>query len=169
MASGLPATVVHLPDFYGPGVVNKLMEPLFLDPVAGKDGSFPGPVDVPHEFIYIDDAAQALLVASGQEKAYGRRYTVSGTAPITVRKLCRLVYQASGTQGKVSGMPPWMLALAGLFNREARAARGIMHVFAYDVRMDGSDLRRDFGFSPQVGYEEGVKRTASWFQEKLAA
>ena len=27
MASGLPATVVHLPDFYGPGVVNKLIRP----------------------------------------------------------------------------------------------------------------------------------------------
>lgn len=111
MRSGLPVTVAHLPDFYGPGVSNKLMEPLFLNPIAGKNASFPGPVNVPHEFIYIDDAAQALLVVSGQEKAYGRRYTVSATAPITVREFSRLVYQASGTRGKVSGIPggcwPW--------------------------------------------------------------
>ena len=51
MDSGLPATVVHLPDFYGPNVVNPLVKPLFENGLAGKDITFPAPVDVPHQFI----------------------------------------------------------------------------------------------------------------------
>ena len=39
--SGLPVTVVHLPDFYGPGVVNPLVRPLFENALAGRDVKFP--------------------------------------------------------------------------------------------------------------------------------
>jgi len=35
MNSGLPVTVVHLPDFYGPNVVNPLVKPLFENGLAG--------------------------------------------------------------------------------------------------------------------------------------
>ena len=83
MGSGLPVTVVHLPDFYGPGVVNPLVRPLFENALAGKNVSFPGPVDVAHEFIYIDDAARALIAAAGQEACFGKRYTVGGAVSYT--------------------------------------------------------------------------------------
>ena len=103
MNSGLPVTVVHLPDFYGPGVVNPLVRPLFENALAGKDVTFPAPVDVPHEFIYIDDAARALIAVAGQEACYGRRYTVGGVEPITVRRFVELIYRAAGTEGRSGG------------------------------------------------------------------
>ena len=166
MGSGLPVTVVHLPDFYGPGVVNPLVQPLFENALAGKNVTFPGPVDVPHEFIYIDDAAGALLAVAGREECFGKRYTVGGVEPITVRRFVELIYQVAGTQGHVRGMPPWLLRLAGLVNAEARAAAGIMHVFAWDTRMDGSAIQQDTGFVPRVGYKEGIRQTADWFQKE---
>ena len=166
MNSGLPVTVVHLPDFYGPGVVNPLVRPLFENALAGKNVSFPGPVDVPHEFVYIDDAARALIAVAEQEACFGKRYTVGGVEPITVRRSVELIYRAAGTKGRVRGMPPWLLRLAGLFNAEARAASGIMHVFAWDTTMDGSALRHDTGFAPQVGYEERIRETVAWFHKE---
>ena len=164
MNSGLPVTVVHLPDFYGPGVVNPLVRPLFENALAGKDITFPAPVDVPHQFIYIDDAARALIAVAGREECFGKRYTVGGVGPITVRRFAELIYRAAGTKGRVRGMPPWLLRLLGLFNAEARAASGIMHVFAWDTTMDGSALRQDTGFAPEIGYEEGIRETVAWFQ-----
>ena len=166
MNSGLPVTVVHLPDFYGPGVVNPLVRPLFENALAGRDVKFPGPVDVPHEFIYIDDAARALIAVAGREECYGQRYTVGGVEPITVRRFVELIYRAAGTRGRVRGMPPWLLRLLGLFSAEARAASGIMHVFAWDTTMDGSAFRRETGFTPQVGYEEGIRQTVAWFHKE---
>lgn len=41
-----------------------------------------------------------------------------------------------------------------------------MHVFAHDVRMDGSAIKADFGFAPRVGYEEGIAHTLKWFKSK---
>ena len=166
MGSGLPVTVVHLPDFYGPRVVNPLVRPLFENALAGKDITFPAPVDVPHQFIYIDDAARALIAVAGREACFGKRYTVGGVGPITVRRFAELIYRAAGTRGRVRGMPPWLLRLLGLFSAEARAASGIMHVFAWDTTMDGSALRQDTGFAPQVGYEAGIRETVAWFHKE---
>ena len=165
MDSGLPATVVHLPDFYGPNVVNPLVKPLFENGLAGKDITFPAPVDVPHQFVYIDDAARALIAVAGQEGCYGRRYTVGGIEPVTVRRFAEMIYQTAGTGGKVRGMPFWLLRLLGLFSAEARAGAGMMHTFAWDVSMDGVAIQRDTGFVPQVGYADGIARTLAWFRQ----
>jgi len=165
MDSGLPATVVHLPDFYGPNVVNPMMKPLFESALAGKGITFPAPVDVPHQFIYVDDAARALIAVAGQEGCYGRRYTVGGIEPVTVRRFAEMIYQTAGTGGKVRGMPFWLLRLLGLFSAEARAGAGMMHTFAWDVSMDGVAIQRDTGFVPQVGYADGIARTLAWFRQ----
>jgi len=163
--SGLPVSVVHLPDFYGPNVVNPLVRPLFENALAGKDITFPAPVDVPHQFVYSDDAARALIAVAGQGGCYGRRYTVGGVEPVTVCCFSEMIYQAAGTRGRVRGMPFWLLRLLGLFNAEARAGAGMMHTFAWDVTMDGTALQRDTGFAPQVGYVDGIARTLAWFRQ----
>jgi len=165
MGSGLPVTVVHLPDFYGPNVVNPVMKPLFESALAGKGITFPAPVDVPHQFIYVDDAARVLIAVAGQEGCYGRRYTVGGVEPVTVRRFAEMIYQTAGTEGRVRGMPFWLLRLLGLFSAEARAGAGMMHTFAWDVSMDGVALQRDTGFVPQVGYADGIARTLAWFRQ----
>ncbi|MCK4315177.1 MAG: NAD-dependent epimerase/dehydratase family protein [Anaerolineae bacterium] len=164
MGSGLPVTVVHLPDFYGPNVVNPMVKPLFENALVGKDTSFPAPVDVPHQFVYVDDAARALIAVAGQDKCYGKRYTVGGIQPVAVRRFAEMIYREAGTRGRVRGMPFWLLRLLGLFSAEARAGAGMMHTFAWDVSMDGTAIRRDAGFTPRVGYEEGIRRTLAWFR-----
>ena len=52
---------------------------------------------------------------------------------------------------------------AEMVTGDAQAAAGMMHTFAWDVTMDGAALRRDTGFTPQVGYVEGIARTVEWF------
>jgi len=132
--------------------------------VVRKDTSFPAPVDVPHQFVYVDDAARALIAVAGRDKCYGKRYTVGDIQPVTVRCFAEMIYQEAGTRGRVRGMPFWLLRLLGLFSAEARAGAGMMHTFAWDISMDGTAIRRDADFAPQVGYEEGVRCTLAWFR-----
>lgn len=166
---GIAVTVVHLPDFYGPNVTNQLIRPLFERAIAGKNILFPGPVDIPHQFIYIYDAARAMLTVAGQEKAFGGRYTVGGIPPITVREFCRMIYQIAGTNGQVRGVPLWLLRYVGLFNAEAKAATEIMHSFAWDTRMDNYKIEHEFGYVPQVSYTTGIWETVDWFKRKHPA
>lgn len=167
--SALPTTVVHLPDFYGPAVDNPVTRRLFEPAIEGQDARFPAPADVPHEFIFVDDAARAMVDVAGESVAMDRRYTVGATRPITVREFAALVYEAAGTTGEVRSLPDWMLRVVGLVSDEARAGSDVMDVFRHDVRMDGSAILADVGFSPRVDYEEGIERTVAWYREREEA
>ena len=163
-ASNLPVTVVHLPDFYGPNVRNDLVRPLFERPLADRRVVFPAPVDVPHEFVYVDDAARALLAVAGEEVAQDRRYTVGGTGSPTVREFVQMIGAAAGTSGRAVGIPPWVVRVAALVSPDARAGRDLLHVLTRDVTMDGEAIRRDVGFEPSVSYANGIRRTVDWFR-----
>ncbi|WP_458209461.1 NAD-dependent epimerase/dehydratase family protein [Haladaptatus sp. NG-SE-30] len=187
VSAPFPTTVVHLPDFYGPRVTNDLVRPLFEHPLQGRDVRFPAPVDVPHEFIFIEDAARALVAVANDSDAHSdeldvssthsdvlpddantprddRRFTV-GTQPITVREFVRRVYDEVGSDGRVRGLPPWLLQTVALFSERVELAREVLHVFSHDVRMDGSAIRETVGFEPQVDYDEGIRRTLAWYRE----
>ncbi|WP_435157210.1 NAD-dependent epimerase/dehydratase family protein [Haladaptatus sp. DFWS20] len=159
-----PTTVVHLPDFYGPGVTNDLVRPLFERPIAGRNVLFPAPVDVPHEFIFIEDAARALISVADRSTA-DRRFTV-GTEPTTVESFIQRVYDAAGTDGRIKGVPPWVLQGGALFSERLEVVREILHVFMHDTTMNGDAIRDAVGFEPRVGYDEGINRTVTWYREE---
>ncbi|GAA0232077.1 NAD-dependent epimerase/dehydratase family protein [Haladaptatus pallidirubidus] len=164
-----PTTVVHLPDFYGPGVTNDLVRPLFDRPIAGKNVLFPAPVDVPHEFVFIEDAARALTSVAdspGDQSADsrdGRRFTV-GTEPTTVNAFTRNVYDMAETNGRIRGLPAWMLRGGALFSERVEVVREILHVFTHDTTMTGDVIREAVGFEPRTDYEDGIRRTVAWFE-----
>ncbi|HTX37873.1 MAG TPA: NAD-dependent epimerase/dehydratase family protein, partial [Bryobacteraceae bacterium] len=45
--------IVRLPDFYGPGADNSLANPIFRAALAGKTANWVGPVNAPHEFVFV--------------------------------------------------------------------------------------------------------------------
>src|SRR6201996_6122136 len=52
---GLSTLVLRLPPFYGAGIERSLLNGVFDAAVSGKRAQMIGPVDVPHEFIYLPD------------------------------------------------------------------------------------------------------------------
>ena len=52
--------VVRLPDFYGPGAENSLANPIFRAALAGKTANWLGPVNPPHEFVYMPDTGPVI-------------------------------------------------------------------------------------------------------------
>ncbi|MBL7074284.1 NAD-dependent epimerase/dehydratase family protein [candidate division KSB1 bacterium] len=70
-AGDVHVVIPRFPDYYGPNVTNKLMAPIFEAALAGKKASWPGKLDVPHDLVYIDDAAACVLFGT-TESAYGQ-------------------------------------------------------------------------------------------------
>ncbi|WP_266080168.1 NAD-dependent epimerase/dehydratase family protein [Haladaptatus caseinilyticus] len=161
--ASFPTTVVHLPDFYGPGVTNDLVRPLLERPIAGRNVLFPAPVDVPHEFVFIEDAARALVSVADRPTA-DRRFTV-GTDPTTVETFVQRVYDIAGTDGRIKGVPPWVLQGGALFSERLELVREILHVYAHDTTMSDEAIREAVGFEPRTGYDEGIRRTVAWVRE----
>lgn len=167
--SALPTTVVHLSECYGPDVDDQVTRRLFVPAMEGQDVRFPAPVDVPREFVFVDDAARALVAVATDASAANGRYTVGANRTITVREFGALVYEAAGTDGEIRSLPDWVLRVAGLVSDDARAGAEAMRTFHHDLRMDGSAILDAVGFSPRVDYEEGIERTVAWFRERREA
>ncbi|MDO8550955.1 MAG: NAD-dependent epimerase/dehydratase family protein, partial [Ignavibacteria bacterium] len=53
---GLKYSVVRMPDFYGPYVINEFYEKIFFNALDGKTIQWFGDLDMPIEFIFIEDA-----------------------------------------------------------------------------------------------------------------
>jgi nucleoside-diphosphate-sugar epimerase len=154
------------PDFYGPGVMHEIFRPIFEGALTGKPCRWPVDADAPHEFILIDDAAEALLKLIATPAAHGRAVHVPGPRVITPREFIRLVYKAAGRdRPAISVFGRGMFRLVGMFNRLARSAYEMAYLFDDPVVLDGSLYRSLTGTPhPATPYEEGVPRTMEWFR-----
>jgi GDP-L-fucose synthase len=98
------------------------------------------------EFLYVDDAARAIVMAT---EAYDDADPVNiGTAmEITIRELVELIGSLTGFEGEIvwdatkpDGQPRRML--------------------------DTSRAKERFGFEAEIGFEEGLRRTIAWWEQR---
>src|SRR5262249_43971074 len=75
---GMKTTVVRPPDFYGPDSELSSVRDIFEGALKGGTANVVGPVDTPHEFIFVPDLADALIAISEKEEAYGSAWNLAG-------------------------------------------------------------------------------------------
>lgn len=161
---GLPVTILHFPDFYGPYVLNAWMKKNYEAAFLGKPMMILGDKYRQHEFIYIEDAARALWSIAHCEEAYGQSYNVPGYGGITLKEFSNYLYEAAGTHGCVRVVPPWVLQGMGLFNKEIRKVQELRYLFEEEMLLDGTKIKAAIGYTPAVDYRTGTQRTMYWYQ-----
>jgi UDP-glucose 4-epimerase len=112
---------------------------------AGKTPMIHGDGLQSRDFTYVGNAVQALLKAAATTGVSGRVYNVGTGASITVLDLVAALNRALGTNLQPTFGP-------------ARAG---------DVRYSRADIsaaRKDLGYAPDVGFEDGLKRTVEWYR-----
>jgi len=158
-------TVVHLPDVYGPGVLKGPLHAMFARALDGQTARFPGDLDRPREFLYIEDAARALIAPLGKRRSNGFDYTAPGPALITPRDFAELLFKAVGLSPRLRASSLRWLRTTALLNPQRRAARELLYLYERPVLFDGTRLRHELGWSPEVGYADGIRRTVRWLRE----
>jgi nucleoside-diphosphate-sugar epimerase len=84
---------------------------------------------------------------------------------ITPRDFAELIFKAVGLSPRLRPTSlPWLRTTA-LLNPQRRAARELLYLYERPVLFDGTRLRRDLGWSPEIGYADGVRRTVRWLRE----
>ena len=103
------------------------------------------------DFVYVDDAAEAFLLAGANEACNGEVFNVGGDGPISHRDLVALIIEVAG-RGSVRYVewPP----------EKKRIDIGSFY-------SDSSKFRRTVGWKPQVGLREGLQRTIDYFRRNL--
>jgi len=158
--SGCRFCMVRLPEFYGPHVVT-LTAHAFRAALRGARTLWPGPLDVEVEFVFMPDAAQALLQVGCADGVDGEVFHLPGI-PTTPRELIRAVYRGAGRPAKALAMPSLLLKLAGLVSATARGAADVAHLWTNPIRLDGTKYARRFGEAPRTPYADGIAQTLTW-------
>lgn len=157
-------TVVHLPELYGPGVDRGWLYRAFRRALAGETAYFPGDLDRPIEFLYVADAARALIAPLGRRPARGSDYTAPGYRTTTPRELMALIYRAAAQPPRVRSIPVALLRFFDLFDPDRRLTRDLSYLLERAPLLDGTAIRRQLGWQPEVDYPEGVRRTIRWLR-----
>ncbi|NIN73559.1 MAG: NAD-dependent epimerase/dehydratase family protein [Gemmatimonadetes bacterium] len=158
-------TVVHLPDVYGPGVSSGHVYRIFRRALMGKSVWFPGDLDRPIELLYIEDAARALVAPLGRREARGADYTAPGPAPTTPREFTDRVFNAAGLSARLYSLPLALLNVLETLRSERRPLRDLFYLWECSTLLDGTLIRRDLGWVPEVDHAEGIKRTIRWLRD----
>lgn len=151
-AFGLETTTVVLTNCYGPrqqvrlpkfGIINYFVR-LGLE---GKDLTVFGEGTQLRDYVYINDAVEAILLAL--EKGSGK-YCVGSSQPIAFIKMAEAI--AEETNSKVVKQPwpaDWKAIEAG------------------DFSMNSEKIARELGWKQKTGFEEGILKTIDYYKKNL--
>jgi len=169
--ASLPWTILRPSGVYGPG--DRDYFELFKSVSQGMNVFF-GNHQRWFSAIYVDDCVRALVEAAATENTVGRGYFLCDGRPITWGDFQQLIVDNAERKVRTMHLPEFLVPLAAvggemltaidkkprLFNRQkakmgAQAAWTCTHEAA----------RTDFGYTPAISVEEGVKRTLHWYRE----
>jgi UDP-glucose 4-epimerase len=151
---GIAATVLRLTNIYGPraqmqhsryGVVNWFIR-LALDNDAIKVF---GKGDIKRDFLYVNDAVDAILLSAEKQEAVGEVFNVGRDTPSDFLELAKKIIELAGT-GRWNFAP---------FSPErAKQEPG-------DFYSDISKIRTSLGWEPRTDLETGLRKTIEFYKE----
>lgn len=142
-ASGaIQGTILRLPDFYGPGVTASFLDSLFRAAAHGGTANMVGPIDKPHEFVFVPDVGPVVLDLANKSEAYGTWWNFAGAGAITQREIINQVFAMAGRKPKLRVAGKTMLRMIGLFNPFMRELVEMHYLLTTPVLMDDTALVR---------------------------
>jgi nucleoside-diphosphate-sugar epimerase len=127
---------------------------------------------------YVDDVAEGMLLAGQAWQAASRVYLLLNDEPVTQREFLAAIAAELGVAPPARRIPYRVGLIAGgvaettwkLTGREQAPP-----VMRYGLRLLGGEnrfsigrARCELGFSPAIGYAEGVRRGIAWYREARA-
>jgi nucleoside-diphosphate-sugar epimerase len=152
----IKTTVLRLPDFYGPGVERSLVSDLFIAVKQNRKAKLMGPVDRPHEFVFVPDVGPVVTKLLDTPAALGRAWNLAGAGITTQLELARLAY---GGEPRLMVVGKTMLRVLGLFDPFLREFVEMHYLLTEPLIVDDSGLQRLLGNIPKTPYSEGVRQS----------
>lgn len=104
------------------------------------------------DLVYVDDAAEAFLLAGASDQCNGSVYNVGGMEAMSLADLVRLLIEVAGS-GRAQHVP-WP------------AEKRVIDIGSFHA--DSTKFRSVVGWSPRVSQQEGFSRTVDYYRRHLA-
>ncbi|MGE6762931.1 NAD-dependent epimerase/dehydratase family protein [Corallococcus interemptor] len=167
-AGKIKGTILRLPDFYGPGVERSFLFQAFAAANQGKRAPLIGPLDTPHEFVFVNDVGPVVTALMDEPRAYGRFWNLAGAGATTQREMVKEMFAQAGHMPRMKTMGKGMVRLVGLFHPFMRELVEMYYLLTNPVLMDDSALRGLLGTVPKTPYPEGIRQTLAALREQEA-
>jgi nucleoside-diphosphate-sugar epimerase len=162
----IQATVLRLPDFYGPGVEASLIHGAANVAVNGGTADLVGPIERPHEFVFVPDVGPVVVKLAKTPAAYGKIWNLAGVGATTQLDLVREMERQVGhtIERRVAGKT--MLRLIGIFKPLMREMVEMHYLLTDPLIMDDTALQQLIGPIHKTPYAEGIRRTLAALESK---
>ena len=102
-AGQIEATILRVPDFYGGDPKKSLVGDIFVAAVSKRRANVIGPIDKPHQYVFIDDIGPVALALAREDRAFGKAWNFAGSGTITQREFATKVFAQAGRKPKIDG------------------------------------------------------------------
>lgn len=155
---GRPVVSLRLTNCYGPRLRIRDARQTFLgiwirSVLEGRPFEVWGG-DQLRDMTYVDDVTDAFLRAAATPACHGKTYNIGGAPPASLHDIAETMVRVAGTDARYT-------------TREFPADRKLIDIGSYHA--DDRLFRRDAGWSPDTGLEDGIRRSLDWFRPRLAA
>jgi nucleoside-diphosphate-sugar epimerase len=154
---GIQSVVLRLTNTYGPGQLVKHARQGFIGwfvrkAVEGGEIELMGDGTQRRDLNFVEDVADALLLAAATPQAWGRVYNLGSAEPVSLEALVRMLLEVAG-RGSYRFVP---------FPPERKS------IDVGSVEIDFSRIRRELGWRPAVTLRAGLERTVRHYERHLA-
>jgi nucleoside-diphosphate-sugar epimerase len=153
---GTRVIILRSGDFFGAGA-GSYFDRLLIRDIASGRLTYPGPLDVVHEWAYLPDFAEALrrLVDARAALPPFAQFGFPGHA-VTGREMVGAISRACGRGFNVSGMPWTMLRLLGYVVPIFRELSEVAYLWSTPHAIDGTRLAAAIGDIPFTPLDRAV-------------
>lgn len=170
--AGQWVTTLRPAAIYGPGDPERFY--LIFKRVARGRFTFLGDGSALYHPLYIDNLVDAFVAASESDAARGESYLIADEEYVPIRDLVARTARALGIECRMRFLPFWP-AYAVAFAVETAwkplpseppIFRRRLDWFRQNRAFRIDKARRDLGWTPKVGLDEGLRRTAEWYKQR---
>jgi dihydroflavonol-4-reductase len=161
--------IVRISETYGPGDMRLLK--LFRGIRKGRFLIL-GNGENLHQLIYVDDLSRGLLAACTTPAAQKQTVVLAGSQATTTNEMVGAISEALGNRKPVLHSPMWPFTLAAVVFESTFSPLGLkpplhrrrLDFFRKSFSFANARAQEILSFQPQIGFPEGARRTAEWYQ-----
>jgi nucleoside-diphosphate-sugar epimerase len=162
----IEGVVARFPDFYGPYAENSFLHSVFWSLLEKKTVYWVGPLDVEREYVFIPDAAKALVRLARKDVAAGQVWNIPGGGGITGDQVIKYASKILGYEPKVVSVKKWMLRLLGIGDKTIREIVELYYLYDRPVLLDGQKYQTQIGDIPHTPFTVGLQQTFDWMKNR---
>lgn len=154
---GVPVLIVRMGDFFGPEPgSNWLVQGIVSQGKPLAAASYPGPLDIPHAWAYLPDAAETIARLLATDLGLFETFHMQGQE-ITGHQLVAALEKAAGRKLKVGRLPWAMLQVIAPFNETFRGLVEMRYLWEREIVLDNSRLVARLGAEPRTPLVQALR------------